>query len=234
MSELTPGQTPSNGDAQPAPTAPVAGDASTSPEPPPDVGDVAASGGGYYRNARFVLAVALFLYGIWSIHDGFFSWPRENAAAIAAEIAQGQDPKPRHSNADIQINDALGCALPPLSILLVIWTLYNSRGQIRLDGQTLTIPGHPPIPLSKVESVDKQRWDRKGIALVNYQLDNGQKGTFKLDDFGYEREPVDRIFARIEKALLEPRPAKLAPVVAAIPRPATPPRPMRMPPRPGR
>jgi len=217
MSEQVPEQAQGNGEAQ-------------APETP-DVGDVVARGAAYYRNARFILAAALMLYGIWSIHDGFYSWPAMNAKEVARDKILGLDPKPPHSDMDVLFNKVLGCALPPLAGLLIFWTMYNSRGEVRLEGQTLSVPGHPPIPLPSVESIDKQRWERKGIALVSYRLDTGKVGNFKLDDFVYEREGISRIFKRIEKALLEPHAPKIAPIAAA-PRVATPPRPVRMPPRP--
>src|ERR1700683_539965 len=100
MSEQTPGnvQTPVEAPADAAP-------------PAPDVGDVLARGSAYYRNARYVLAAALLVYGVWSIHDGFFSWPDMNAKAVARDTALGLDPKPPHSDMDILFNRVLGCAL---------------------------------------------------------------------------------------------------------------------------
>jgi hypothetical protein len=202
-------------------------------------GDLVARAGTWYRNARYILTAAMFCYGLWNINDGFFKWPHEN---LLAKI-QGYD-KPPHSDADLLFNDVLGIVLPPGSLLLLAWALRNSRGEISLIGRMLSVPGHRPIPLEKIESVDKQKWERKGIAVVTYRLDSGETGKFKLDDFVYERVPIDQIFARIEQALKEPRAEKVttappqappqappppsSPTVAAVPRakfPPTPPRP---------
>jgi hypothetical protein len=55
------------------------------------------------------------------------------------------------------------------------------------------------VPLDAITELDKRLWDRKGIAMVSYELPGGGgSGTLKLDDFIYEREPTDEIYKRIE------------------------------------
>jgi hypothetical protein len=222
-------------EAQISPEAPQT---DPSADAPPPQTDFVAVAGKYYRNTRYILVAALFIYGIYSIRDGFYNWPHLNQNARD----KGYDKMP-YSNMDILFNQFFGVVLPPGAILLLAWSVRISRGQIRLTGDTLEIPGHPPMPLSAIESVDKQKWERKGIAFVTYQLDDGTSGKFKLDDFVYQREPVDQIFQRIEHSLTLPKPAKApkpapAPAqaktpavvpVTAIPRPrvATPPPPPR-------
>ncbi len=103
-----------------------------------------------------------------------------------------------HQDRDIQIQKYLGFSLLPLGIVLGFWFFYSSRGAYRLTGDVLSIPGHPPVPLQAVRDIDKTKWDRKGIAYVDYELPDGTQGSFRLDDFVYERKPTDEIFARIE------------------------------------
>jgi hypothetical protein len=82
------------------------------------------------------------------------------------------------------------------------WFLYTSRGEYRLSGDTLTVPGHPPVPLQFIRSLDKSFWDRKGIAYIDYELPAPSvSGRIKLDDFVYERPPTDAIVERIEHYL---------------------------------
>ena len=174
-------------------------------------GDVTARAGRYYRNTRYLLAAGILFYALWNIRDGFYNWPNENLVSKM----QGYD-KPLHSDMDILFNRVLGLVLAPGSALLLAWALYNSRGEIRLSEQTVLAPGHPPVPLSSIESVDKSKWDRKGIAVITYRLPSLQSGKFKLDDFVYEREPIDEIFKRIEQSVQQPK--KTQPTVAAVPR----------------
>ena len=90
---------------------------------------------------------------------------------------------------------------PVAGIGLLAWTLYNSRGAYRLSGDVLSAPDHPDVPLASITQIDKSKWDRKGIAKLDYELATGQKGTVTLDDFVYDRPPTDRILEEIEAKL---------------------------------
>jgi len=176
-------------------------------------GPVVAKAGRYYRVARYLMTVLLMGYGAWSIYDGFYSWPNW-------PISHPNE-KPKTST-DILLNQVLGVVLPPMGLFVVGWAIYNSRGEYRMENGIVHVPGHPPVPLDKINSVDRELWDRKGIAYVDYDLSvaptkakagagapvayqgvtKGASGTFKLDDFVYDREPTDRIFKTIESTLL--------------------------------
>jgi len=175
-------------------------------------GTVVANPGRYYRVARYIMALLLFSYGAWSIYDGFFSWPHWTDTH--------PDEKPK-THTDIILNQILGVSLPPMGVIVIAWALYNSRGQYRLENGVLTVPGHPPIPLEKIQSVNRESWDRKGIALIEYDLTQaptagkstgpvayqgatrGPRDSFRLDDFVYERDPTDKIFKAIEESLIK-------------------------------
>src|SRR5437016_5272985 len=155
--------------------------------------EIVAGAGRYFRNTRYIIAAGVFLMGLWFIRDGFYKWPRENEQAKAA----GKDVLP-HPGYDVPSNKFLGIVLPPLAVVLLARWLYMSRGEYRLSGQTLHLPGHPPVPFEMITAIDKRQWDRKGIAYVDYEV-NGTHGRLKLDDFVYEREPMDRIYDEIVK-----------------------------------
>jgi hypothetical protein len=167
-------------------------------EDQPAGGEIVARAGRYYRNTRYLIAAGLFLMGLWFIRDGFSKWPRENAEALAA----GKSVVP-HPGLDVPMNKVFGIVLPPLSILLLARWLYVSRGEYRLSGQTLSVPGHPPIPFDMITAIDQRQWDRKGIAYVNYEV-NKVHGRLKLDDFIYERRPTDEIYAQIVRFVAPP------------------------------
>ncbi|MGH7214109.1 MAG: hypothetical protein ACREIT_05040 [Tepidisphaeraceae bacterium] len=170
----------------------------------PATHDIVARASREYRLKRYLMIALLVGWGLWSIYDGFHSWPAMKRDAEA----KGQ--KPPHNDMSILFNKVLGVALPPLGLFMLGWALYHSRGEYRLTpDDTLHVPGHPPVPLSGTTELDKKLWDRKGIAFVNYELPDGKKGRLRLDDFIYERKPTDEIFNRIEQqlapaALVEP------------------------------
>jgi hypothetical protein len=164
----------------------------------PTKGEVVARGATYYRMTRYIMVAVLFGYGLWSIRDGFSRYPRENAEDRAA----GKDII-RHPGLDVPFNQFFGVVLPPLSIVMLICCLRKSRGEITFDGQTLSAPGHPSVPLDAITAVDQRLWDRKGIAYVDYELPD-RKGRITLDDFIYDRDPIDEIHKRVTQYIAPP------------------------------
>jgi len=164
-------------------------------------GDLVARADFQYRWRVYLFFVLIFGYGLWSLHDGFIVWPRENAEWKAMEERGQKPPRKLHSDFDLMLNRALGVALPGLSLPLFIWLMYRSRGEYRLSNDRLHVPGHSPVPLDRIESLDKTRWDRKGIATVEYLDPAGNKGSLTLRDMVYERSTTDRIVERIEAHL---------------------------------
>ena len=190
--------------------------------------DIVAKASMEYRIKRLLMVVLLVGWGLWSVYDGYYKWPADNQkiAQLKKEIESlpKEDQKrtekevelrkqKEHTALDIRFNQVLGWTLPPIGLFMLLFVLHNSRGEYRLRGETLSTPGHPPVPFDAIDSVDRSKWDRKGIAYVNYTLLNGTKGRLRLDDFIYEREPTDEIFKRIEDhtGTGEPAPATAAP-----------------------
>lgn len=182
-----------------------------------DAGDIVARGATYYRVTRYVMTAVLIGMGAWFAYDGFVKYPEHNRLR---ELHR-QDPEtypqnyPHHNDAALKLQRGLGYLLPPLGVLMLGWTLYNSRGRYVLSGDTLSAPGHPPIPVAGIRRIDKSRWDRKGIAYLDYEVPGSRPGRIRLDDFIYERKPTDAILDRIEARLLPPAAAEAAATVPA-------------------
>jgi len=178
-------------------------------------GPVIARAGSYYRRTRYIMFIVLFGFGVYAIYDGFKGYPEHNRkfdeidARIAEakkesnsnDVAKYEEELRKHgakqSDFNVLFNRIVGLALPPLSLLMLAWVLYRSRGEIRMENDTLHFPGHPPVPFSAITAVDTRLWDRKGIAQVEYALPEGQRGKFTLDDFIYERPPIDTMYDSI-------------------------------------
>jgi hypothetical protein len=164
---------------------------------------IVARGATYYRVTRYIFSLVLLAMGAWFAYDGFHNWPRQNELHllhVRDPAAYPQD-YPARNSASIALQKFLGIALPIGGVGLIAWTLYSSRGAYRLAGDVLSVPGHPEVPLSSVTQIDKSKWDRKGIAKLDYELPTGQTGRVTLDDFVYDRPPTDRILELIEAKL---------------------------------
>jgi hypothetical protein len=186
----------------------------TKPPRPAPGPEIAARAYVWYRVKQSAMAILLIGWGLWSVYDGYYKWPADNQkiAQLKKEIESlpKEDQKrtekeielrkqKEHTALDIKFNQVLGWALPPIGLFLLIRAFYVSRGAYRLRDNTLLVPGHPPVPLDAVKSIDKGKWDRKGIAYLNYELLNGKKGKLTIDDYIYEREPTDDIMKRVEE-----------------------------------
>ena len=168
----------------------------------PQGGELVARADFQYRWRVYLFFVVLFGWGLWSLYDGFVNWPRENARwdALRADNHAAMAQK-NHTSTSILLNQVLGIALPAISLPLFIWLMYRSRGEYRLTQDTLHVPGHPPIALDRVQALDKSRWDRKGIAVVEYESPDGGKRAATLRDMVYHRRTTDQIVDRIEEHL---------------------------------
>ena len=182
----------------------------------PVAGDtvIVAKAATYYRTTRYIMVVLLIGMGGWFGYDGFKGWPSENpkidevngqlAAAQKAgnkELVEKLDANPlarkaKHSDMDILFQKLLAFVLPTAGLCMLGWALYNSRGEYRLSNGSLSVPGHPAVPLDSIYEIDKQLWDRKGIAYVAYTTAKG-KARLRLDDFIYDREPTDQIYEQL-------------------------------------
>ena len=83
----------------------------------------------------------------------------------------------RISDKDIQTQTGLGVGLLPLGTdPRPLWFWYASRGAYRLAADTLHLfRAIRPCRLVQLREVDKSKWDRKGIAYVDYQLSDGKR-----------------------------------------------------------
>jgi hypothetical protein len=161
-----------------------------------------------YRWKRYALVIFIFVYGLYSVYDGFRVYPRDNQKAIA----QGLEKLP-HPGYDVQFNQVMGVALPPLALIFLCWVAYASRGRYEFDGQTLSVPGHRNVSVRQIKRIDREKWDRKGIAHLHYQIPgNAKLAVITLDDFIYEQLPTDEIFKQISTAVTDAN--KVAPVNA--------------------
>lgn len=182
------------------------------PATTPPAGPVVARAGRYYRNARYIMVLVGVAMGAYFLYDGYVGYPKKNSQIAAVEMELNSTPKETQrwyeleaqqrklgtpkSGTDIGLQKVLGYLLPLVALSYLFYVINKSRGEVRLDNDVLTVPGHPPVPLSTVTSVDARLWKKKGIAVVKYDV-NGTKGALTLDDFVYEQPPIDAIYDRL-------------------------------------
>ncbi|MEL7240222.1 MAG: hypothetical protein AAGK78_15295, partial [Planctomycetota bacterium] len=118
---------------------------------------------------------------------------------LAAELNDDlKQLKPR-SDSDILWQKIIGFALIPLSVFLMYRWVKISGGEYRLDADdVLHAPGHAALPADRVTNIDDDRWARKGISVIEYNVEGQDTpGQIKLDDFVYDAEGIHRIHDRL-------------------------------------
>lgn len=169
-----------------------------------------------YRVTHYIMSVVVLIMAAWFAYDGFHNWPKQKRENDAnAEAGRPQLNKP-HTDMDILIQRALAIGLPFIGIGLLARCLSQSRGTLRLEEDVLHVPGHPAVPVADIRSIDNESWEKKGIAVVSYET-AGRRGTLKLDDYHYDRDPTDKI-QKIITERLEPKKA-VAAITAVQPPP---------------
>jgi hypothetical protein len=169
-------------------------------------GDIVARADFQYRIRVYIFFLMFFGYGLWSLYDGFINWPRENAERAAME-ARGERAPQQHNDMSLMINRGLGILLTGISVPLFVWLMYRSRGEYRLSGQTLAVPGHRAVSIDQIRKLDMTNFDRKGVAVAEYELPDATTRQITLRDMVYDRGKTDEIVRRIETQLNPPEPS---------------------------
>jgi hypothetical protein len=90
---------------------------------------------------------------------------------------------------------ALLIGLPMLFLFLV------SRGSwIEMTDGGLTTSWKQNLQYDDILTIDKTKWEKKGIAKIFYE-ENGRRKIFVLDDFKYERKTVGEMLRQAEAGL---------------------------------
>ncbi len=162
---------------------------------------------------------------IWGIYDAFYAYPKKlkisqayeaiheehkgdlEAAAVAwneKADANGWDrvePKEaRHVAGDIVFSKWVAGAGILMALFFLIKFLRTRSSWIEADEQGLSSSWGKSFAFKDIESIDKIKWEKKGIAKITYS-ENGDSKIFTLDDFKYLREPMGAIMELAEANL---------------------------------
>src|SRR5439155_22835844 len=137
-------------------------------------GDVVAVADNLYRGKMLVLSLVLIIYcGGFFLYDGFIGWPNRNRTldkldkqrdAVIDPAEKSRLTKEmeklgsRKTDLDIVLQKVIGFASVPLGAWVLFNSLRKSRGEIRMSGQTIFLPGRSPIRFDAITTVDQRRW----------------------------------------------------------------------------
>lgn len=113
--------------------------------------------------------------------------------------------EPPHYTADdlknnINFSIFLGAICGLIAVPCFLWFFKNRGTWLEIDGTRLTSSNGQSVEFSDIQTFDKKKWMKKGLATIQYS-DNGVEKTFVVDDLKYERTIVDQMVAEIEAAI---------------------------------
>ncbi len=170
-----------------------------------------------------VIGAMMLIFSGWFLYDGTVKYPRQErmweaysqimqdnpgdpnvAAQLWAEHAAAEGwpttrPEKREIN-DKFTQKVLAAITAPVG-LFFMWSFLSARGRwVEVDEQAVRTSRGQVAEYDSISSIDKSRWQRKGIAVIHYGQD-GTEGRIVLDDWKFEREPTKRILSAIEERM---------------------------------
>ena len=162
-----------------------------------------------------LIASVLLVMALWFLFDGAVTYPRQRVRALKyeelkkadrlnewKEIAKQRgwstkDPGEPKSEVEIRVQFvmALLAALPGM---LYLFFYIRARGRwIEVSETELRTSRGQQLELGQIVTLDKKKWDSKGIAKIVYRQ-NGRKGRLVLDDWKFDTEPTRAILREVE------------------------------------
>ncbi len=174
-----------------------------------------------YRWRLAGVGLATLAFGGWFWYDGAIGYPKKQKIQLAFQEVQQDHPdtwqsvwnqmatengwsteQPGEPMTDMSIYTQyiFAAICIPIGLLFGAAYLNAARRWVAIDDEALTTNAGQRVTWDQVESIDKSRWDTKGIAVVHYRNDAGG-GRVVLDDWKFERAPTDQILEKLESHL---------------------------------
>lgn len=88
----------------------------------------------------------------------------------------------------------------PFGLYFTATFLLSLGRWVEVDEKGLRTKQGKQTDFASITSIDKSRWESKGIAVVHFEHD-GQAGHITLDDWKFDREPVRQIYDAVQQRI---------------------------------
>lgn len=130
--------------------------------------------------------------GLWRDYSGEKGWPQE--------VDLDEDPKPAYKIKE-QLYASMVCFV--LSMIALFFYLRTKKRRMEVDDEAFYSPNGVCIPFDKMTTIDKRKWETKGLATITFTDENGQEAKAKVDGMVYgqfkeeEGAPAEALFQRV-------------------------------------
>ncbi len=155
---------------------------------------------------RMLLAGIAFLgFGLWSLYDGVVKYPgieetfqtfledhrveqwvpyaRENDLPSEYHTDSATGKRYIKSEWDIRTQYIMAAICLPIGILVLGRLLLMMPKRLKADDEAIETTDGTRIPYHRITEVNRDKWDRKGIAVVYFEDENGTERRTKIDDW---------------------------------------------------
>ncbi len=171
-----------------------------------------------WKKQKLFISLFFMAIGAWFFRDGMVGYPRINERwtehdrfvknqnlkewpAYARSRGWVEEPPEKlYGRADIIGQYVVGWIATILGILLLVYWFTQKGRLLQADDEAVITASGTRVPFDSITSVNRQKWESKGIARVRYSLD-GRKGEFIVDDYKFDTDPTRQIFEKIEERL---------------------------------
>jgi hypothetical protein len=155
-------------------------------------------------------------FGLWALYDGKVTYPNQRKRALAFQEHEEQgrleewtqytaergwepyDPGEPKTESEITVQFVMFVVAGGAGLLVLIHVLRCRGRWIEMDETGLRTSRGQTVAFGQITEIDKKKWDKKGIAKLQYQ-ENGRDSVLTLDDFIYERPTTDDMLRQVEE-----------------------------------
>jgi hypothetical protein len=130
--------------------------------------------------------------GLWIDYAAEKKWPQQ--------VDLDEDPKPSYKIKE-QYYAAIVCGV--LTLITLFFFFRTSRRKMSVDDDAFITPDGVKIPYHQMISIDKRKWETKGLASITYTNQEGVESKAKVDGMVYgqfkeeEGAPAEALFQKI-------------------------------------
>ncbi|MDB4508351.1 hypothetical protein N9051_02080 [Akkermansiaceae bacterium] len=130
--------------------------------------------------------------GLWKDYSGEKGWSQE--------VDLDEDPKPAYKIKE-QLYASIICFV--LSVIALFYYLRTKKRMMKVDDDAFYSPDGARIPFDQMTTIDKRKWETKGLATITFTDESGQEAKAKVDGMVYgqfkeeEGAPAEVLFQRV-------------------------------------
>ncbi|QEG22851.1 hypothetical protein [Mariniblastus fucicola] len=178
-----------------------------------------------FKYKFLLIGVIALAVGLYHFIDPIFVYPKMRPASEAYELLKTQlkgddgelqrqwatmaesnnwtEGSPKYSPAELTTNTLysyfIGFLFTFVAGIPCLLTFFRCLGQwIGVEGDQLVNAKGQKVAFDQIETIDKSKWEKKGIAKLAYS-ENGVAKSFVIDDLKFDRVTSDQIMDLVEQ-----------------------------------